>query len=674
MGNPPDVIFIVRYVAWLSFQCAIGSSIARHGARLDAVNPQWHLTSATPYDPPLTYGGWKQSQALGARIGNILHAREVAIDSAAVSKEVSTAAVGDAQTEVDGRLRPEISGGKGRKQRLIIHTSPFLRCIQTSIAISAGVEQYRGSQKSKPPSATVQPHPHHQPRHYQSPRLRAREHRNSFNLSAIPEPDEIHAGKVPPSVPHPRGHTKGRLRLDAFLGEWLCPEYFDMITTPPDSKMMVASAKADLLRLKPTEIVHSTTGPPLSRGNFPGGWGQSTARGTTKDSKDEPLANMSELGQSLPEHGRSDTQHRSGVPKNINSQREHQHETGLTAGHGRYIPLEPALSISPLDGIPAGYVAHAQEACLEIDYRWDSMRLPHDWGDGGVIGEEWSSMHKRFRRGLQSMITWYRTCDTTERKAYLKGEATSENGPRLENDEEMETVLVLVTHGAGCNALIGALTNQPVLLDVGMASLTMAVRKARTNIQHASSDPTSAVTMRRRSVIDSGVSEDYEVKMIASTDHLRSPQLVSATSRTYRFSPTPRTHTPTSRHHSSSVGSRTPAPITSNLHFSVTGNPGETVPNSTGLWTKPIPPITRKQDLDLSTPRAPPPKNQMGELHDNNEDDDDDDDNETKSLAATHNGLWAAAPPQALNTTARKKGTKRRWTHSEHQSVTMRAS
>ncbi|KAI5298003.1 hypothetical protein KEM56_004385, partial [Ascosphaera pollenicola] len=46
--------------------------IARHGTRLDSVDKHWHLTSPTPYDPPLTYGGWTQARALGAKIASLL--------------------------------------------------------------------------------------------------------------------------------------------------------------------------------------------------------------------------------------------------------------------------------------------------------------------------------------------------------------------------------------------------------------------------------------------------------------------------------------------------------------------------------------------------------------------------------------------------------------------------
>ncbi|GET42220.1 histidine phosphatase family protein [Microseira wollei] len=49
--------------------------IARHGNRLDFVNPDWFLTAERPYDPPLSDGGVMQAQQLGQRLKseNIAH-------------------------------------------------------------------------------------------------------------------------------------------------------------------------------------------------------------------------------------------------------------------------------------------------------------------------------------------------------------------------------------------------------------------------------------------------------------------------------------------------------------------------------------------------------------------------------------------------------------------------
>ncbi|HEY9706683.1 MAG TPA: histidine phosphatase family protein, partial [Oculatellaceae cyanobacterium] len=42
--------------------------IARHGNRLDFVNPEWFNTAERPYDPPLSEDGLIQAKQLGQRL------------------------------------------------------------------------------------------------------------------------------------------------------------------------------------------------------------------------------------------------------------------------------------------------------------------------------------------------------------------------------------------------------------------------------------------------------------------------------------------------------------------------------------------------------------------------------------------------------------------------------
>ena len=55
------------------------------------------------------------------------------------------------------------------------------------------------------------------------------------------------------------------------------------------------------------------------------------------------------------------------------------------------------------------------DECALVDYQWDSTREPLGFGDNGELGEEWSSMHKRFRAGAEKMIKWYWEHDEPER-------------------------------------------------------------------------------------------------------------------------------------------------------------------------------------------------------------------------------------------------------------------
>ena len=120
-------------------------------------------------------------------------------------------------------------------------------------------------------------------------------------------------------------------------------------------------------------------------------------------------------------------------------------------------------------------------------------------------------MHKRFRNGLQRMIAWYEKHGTSV--------SATERPREDDEDADMDVVLILVTHGAGCNALIGALTNHPVLLDVGMASLTMAVRKSEGENRSPTLSHSPKIT--KRGSIDLGIADQYSVELTASTEHLR---------------------------------------------------------------------------------------------------------------------------------------------------------
>lgn len=92
----------------------------------------------------------------------------------------------------------------------------------------------------------------------------------------------------------------------------------------------------------------------------------------------------------------------------------------------------------------------------------DSVHLDHAWPllsetsihRGAEMGEEWAGMHKRFRKGLGALLDHYHSSPL--------------------EDGETETVVILVTHGAGCNALLGAVSQKPVLIDVGIGALSKA--------------------------------------------------------------------------------------------------------------------------------------------------------------------------------------------------------
>ncbi len=309
--------------------------IARHGARLDQANKQWHFTSPTPYDPPLTYAGWTQARNLGTRIAGIIKERE---------KETG-------QEDEDYKQQDGNSRKRKRQHKVVIHSSPFLRCIQTSIGISAGIGQVQTKTTERSLRISVPVHPE-----------RFESYQPAESLPLNDALKDKRNGKTS------CGQIPTKLRVDAYLGEWLSTDYFEGITPPPDSVLMVAGAKSDLLRAG-DEI----RGSDLS-GTSDGQWAN-------------PLSAVEETGRAM---GTSSRNRLTGPKINLTP----RGMATVQEDHPVYTPPSPMYAISSSDPIPAGYVAHARDACVDVEYQWDSMRSPQNWGDGGEYGEEWSSMRK----------------------------------------------------------------------------------------------------------------------------------------------------------------------------------------------------------------------------------------------------------------------------------------
>ncbi|KAI0391398.1 hypothetical protein F5Y17DRAFT_409314 [Xylariaceae sp. FL0594] len=473
MGRPPAYIFVVR-----------------HGNRLDAADKQWHLTSPTPYDPPLTYGGWVHSRTVGTRIASILRDEALADLSAGSSSNSSSSSTSS-------------SSQKRRRFRVVIHSSPFLRCVQTSIAISAGLAA---------PDPTLTARPSWVSQATYSPAASDSGLSGISTLTTASSPSNI-------SPDLPKRLDKAVLRLDAFLGEWLSPEYFEHITPPPKSALMLATAKAELLRRSSYDdyphyhhsLVHSN--PSTHLWNGASHLNKALLSPQPHVSHHSSLESMAHIVESLPgnesDPSKSSTQHIPG-----------------------YVCPVPSYAISPTEPIPRGYVAHARDACVAIDYQWDSSRDDLAWGDGGVLPEEWPSMHQRFRKGLRHLVDWYSATENPgdlvaqERRALRSSEA--ECAIEDNDEEDVDHVVVLVSHGAGCNALVGGITQQPVLADVPMSSLTMAKRRAAFDYP--------SITFSRRDFSEFAPPRDttsppsvpampemYELKLFANTDHLVRP-------------------------------------------------------------------------------------------------------------------------------------------------------
>ncbi|ANB15869.1 hypothetical protein AWJ20_3513 [Sugiyamaella lignohabitans] len=83
-----------------------------------------------------------------------------------------------------------------------------------------------------------------------------------------------------------------------------------------------------------------------------------------------------------------------------------------------------------------------------LDTTWPLHKL----GFGGDYGESWSAMHNRFDHGLKELVSHYDSVCSSP------------------------VTVVIVTHGAGCNSLLGLISNLPLLTKIGLASYAIAKR------------------------------------------------------------------------------------------------------------------------------------------------------------------------------------------------------
>ena len=469
---------------------------------------------------------------------------------------------------------------------------------------------------------------------------------------------------------------------------------------------MVASAKAYLLHHgDPINLTHTSNKASVGRGNFPGGWHSGSATGSKSMHSDDDtsLSDLSSLGYTLPRLGRSSSHSLGSSPKRSDLTFDGRAERSPTPESPIYVPPIPSYAISPSQPIPSGYVSHARDACVKVDTLWDSLRPPLEWGSGGQFGEEWTDLHKRFRKGLHEMISWYRNHNDTETLKPTRDDSSESKGSDSEDsedydDDETDTVLILVTHGAGCNALIGALTSQPVLIDVGMASLTMAVRKSvgykRVSSPQSERVPASP-SRRRRSLIDFGISEDYEVKITASTEHLRAgspflagPQPQRTPSMPVREKSPYRYERPgfLNSHNSKSSPTKEEFHLdnsTSDKFGGLQRSATAVVKSSGGLWSMPVPkqvdnavgqeskhpylqasPVNARNLVDASEPIEVDRHERLnGTSNSGRSSPTGILDHADQGHSIAPSGLWGA-PPQALGT-ERDKGSKRRWTLSQ---------
>ncbi|KAA8917041.1 hypothetical protein TRICI_000827 [Trichomonascus ciferrii] len=101
--------------------------------------------------------------------------------------------------------------------------------------------------------------------------------------------------------------------------------------------------------------------------------------------------------------------------------------------------------------------ADNHRSLVERNTRWliASGKTPVDdgwkydqFGDSGEYGESWEDMHRRFSHGLERLMRYY-------------------------NSFSEPCSVVIVTHGAGVNALLGHILDQPLLTRINVASFAV---------------------------------------------------------------------------------------------------------------------------------------------------------------------------------------------------------
>ena len=287
---------------------------------------------------------------------------------------------------------------------------------------------------------------------------------------------------------------------------------------------MLATAKAELLRRENYNEFPKFV--PFSARHSPNASGRLWSAGSGSAKHSSPLASPHVASPRLP----SGLENLSGLNDHLHTQtgdaQDYLHHPG--SGHRGYMSPVPSYAISTSQPIPQGYVAHARDACVDLDYQWDSTRDNLGWGDGGVLPEEWASMHQRFRKGLRRLIDWYTTSQNPA-EMVTKTPTSAESRTKLiaeeSDDVVIENVVILVSHGAGCNALVGAITQQPVLADIPMSSITMAQRRPEFDENDPTFDPGFSSLEDGLSRKRFNLSDMYELKLFANTDHLLSSNI-----------------------------------------------------------------------------------------------------------------------------------------------------
>lgn len=164
--------------------------------------------------------------------------------------------------------------------------------------------------------------------------------------------------------------------------------------------------------------------------------------------------------------------------------------------------------------VPDNILLHGW-SLLDADVQFDSLQH----GAGGSFEESWDAMLMRFQRGMHKVLVEQSTHATGSDKPFAEA-PSREQVPRGSHSEyqaapEKENVVLFLTHGAGCTALIHALSGTPTqdLPYIKRSSLSMAVRVGSRETVNLGGEEGSR---------DASVLGLYRLDLINSLDHLPS--------------------------------------------------------------------------------------------------------------------------------------------------------
>ncbi|KAI3486832.1 hypothetical protein L1887_49537 [Cichorium endivia] len=150
---------------------------------------------------------------------------------------------------------------------------------------------------------------------------------------------------------------------------------------------MVATAKGELMQNEHIDVYTPTISNKSSTNNLWGGGGKAAGSqgglddwSHVRDALPAPTARR-DRATSVTSGGSSDTGSGRRSPFRPGHVLHSQPSTLPRRETTAYVPPTPSYAVSTSDHIPRGYVAHARNATVNVDYQWDSSRYPQNWGD-----------------------------------------------------------------------------------------------------------------------------------------------------------------------------------------------------------------------------------------------------------------------------------------------------